>query len=80
MPNVNGVVNNLVKQLNRFKKDKINITGNNIVELIKKGYSQIDIDNYIYNILEGVVNSTDLIDTISQIVTTGETGVSEACC
>ena len=78
VPNVNGVVNNLVKQLNRFKKDKINITGNNIVELYKKGYTQIDIDNYIYNILEGVVNSTDLIDTISQIVTTGETGVSEA--
>ena len=25
VPNVNGVVNNLVKQLNRFKKDKINI-------------------------------------------------------
>jgi len=78
VPNLNSVVNNLVKQLNRFKKDKINITGNNIVELFKKGFSQSDIDKYMYSILEGIVNSPDLEGTISQIVTTGETGVSEA--
>ena len=78
VPNLNSVVNNLVKQLNRFKKDKINITGNNIVELYKKGFSQSDIDKYMYSILEGIVNSPDLEGTISQIITTGETGVSEA--
>ena len=77
-PNVGAVASATVKNLNRYKSDTVHAIGNNIAELTKGGYSQTDINTVVYEILDKIVNSTELIEPVTKIVTIGESGVSEA--
>ena len=67
-------IDQIVKNLSQMKGNVINIVGNDIAELAKEGYSQADIDKYIYNILKEVVKQFP----ISKIISNGQTGVAEA--
>jgi predicted kinase len=67
-------INQMVKNLSQMKGNVINIVGNDIAELSKQGYSQADIDKYIYNILSEIVKQFP----ISKIISNGQTGVAEA--
>ena len=52
----------------------MNIVGNDIAQLKSKGYTQKDIDTYIYNIL----NKLNANYPINEIITNGQTGIAEA--
>ena len=67
-------INQMVKNLSQMKGNVINIVGNDIAELSKQGYTQADIDKYIYNILSEIVKQFP----ISKIISNGQTGVAEA--
>jgi tetratricopeptide (TPR) repeat protein len=77
-PNVAAVASAIVNNLNKYKSDTVHAIGNNIAELGKSGYSQTDIDTVVYQILDKIVNSNELIEPVTKIVTIGESGVSEA--
>jgi hypothetical protein len=71
-------VTNIISNINKFSPSKLFVSGNNIADLKKAGYSQEDIDTYMANILKAVTSSDELSTPIKQIVTTGQTGISEA--
>jgi hypothetical protein len=71
-------VKNIVENLNNNPHNVLHINGNDITSLYKAGYKQDTIDTYISNIVKAVVESTSLNQPINQIVTTGQTGISEA--
>ena len=77
-PNIGAIAAQTVTTLNRYKSSSVNLTGNNIVELFKGGYSQKDVDSVVYQILDKIVNSSNLFEPVTKIVTNGESGVSEA--
>jgi hypothetical protein len=68
----------IVNILNEANAKSINIAGNGIYTLDKVGYTQDVIDQYIYELLEGVVNSPNLINKIELIRSGGQTGADEA--
>ena len=67
-------IDQMVKNLANIKGNVLNIVGNDIAELAKEGYTQNDIDKYVYNILSEVVKQYP----ISEIVSNGQTGIAEA--
>ena len=67
-------INQMVKNLSQMPGGVVNIIGNDIGQLAKDGYTQKDIDNYIYNILSEVVKQYP----ITKIISNGQTGVAEA--
>lgn len=71
---VDRIVENLESAAKTGGGNIVNVVGNDIAALTKAGYTQKDIDKYIYNIFEKVAQKFD----IEQIVTTGQTGISEA--
>ena len=76
--NLNTIAGNVIKQLNRFKSDTLNVAGNDIVTSIFNGYTQQDLDQFMNQLFERIVNSDSLITPIKKIVTTGESGVPES--
>ena len=76
--NINALANNIVSNLNLTKSDIVNITGNNIAEMGKAGYTQTDLNTFMSKLFEQIVNSPNLIQPVTKIISTGETGVSEA--
>lgn len=77
-PNIPLIAEQTVRTLNRYKSSTVNVTGNNLAELFKSGYSQKDADNVVYQILDKIVNSNNLFEPVTKIVTNGESGISEA--
>lgn len=67
-------IDNIVENLKQIGGDKINIIGNDLAVLENAGYTQDTIDKYVYNILKEVNKAYP----IKSILTTGQTGVSEA--
>ena len=67
-------IDNIVANLKAIGGDKINIVGNDLAVLENAGYTQDTIDKYVYNILKEVNKAYP----IKSILTTGQTGVSEA--
>lgn len=67
-------INNIVANLQKIGGKKINIIGNDLAVLEAAGYTQDLIDKYVYNILKEV----NKLFPIGSILTTGQTGVSEA--
>ena len=64
----------IVKNLSAIRGNIINVVGNDIAALYKKGYTQEDVDKYIYNILSKVSEKYP----ISKIISNGQTGIAEA--
>jgi len=64
----------MVSNLSKMKGNVVNIVGNDIAQLAKDGYTQAEIDKYIYNILKEVVKDYP----ISKIISNGQTGIAEA--
>ena len=71
-------INNIVSNINKFTPGKLFVSGNDISILEKAGYKQEDVDQYMANILKAVSTSQDLVTPITQIITTGQSGVAEA--
>lgn len=67
-------IDQMVRNLSQMKGGVVNIIGNDIAQLAKEGYTQADVDKYIYNILKEVVKQYP----INQIISNGQTGIAEA--
>lgn len=67
-------INQMVKNLSAMPGGVVNVIGNDMAQLAKEGYTQADIDKYVYNILSEVVKQYP----ISKIISNGQTGVAEA--
>ena len=67
-------IDQMITNLSKMKGGIINIVGNDISQLSKDGYTQKDINTYIYNILKGVSDGF----TITKIISNGQTGIAEA--
>ena len=67
-------VNQMVKNLSAMPGGVVNVIGNDMAQLAKEGYTQADIDKYVYNILSEVAKQYP----ISKIISNGQTGVAEA--
>jgi hypothetical protein len=76
--NIGIIAGNVVKQLNKYKSDTLNVAGNDIVTSVFNGYTQQDLDQFMNQLFERIVNSDSLITPIKKIVTTGDSGISEA--
>ena len=72
------LVKNFVQALNDNEVSTLNLVASNLYELNQKKINQDTIDDYIYELLEKVVNSPDLAQSIESVILTGETGVEEA--
>lgn len=77
-PIVDEVVKFAVDKLNEVNATSLNIAGNGIYTLVKKGYTQEILDDLVYEYLSKIVNSSDLKNPITSIRTGGQTGVDEA--
>jgi hypothetical protein len=77
-PNAKAIADNIVSNLNITKSDTINVTGANIAELGRAGWSQTDINGFMSKVFEEIVNSPKLIQPVTKVLSTGETGASEA--
>ena len=77
LDNINTVIDSIVSALNSVGAKSLNIAGNGIYTL-KGKYTQEQIDEYIYNVLNGVVNHPDLKNEIESIRSGGQTGIDEA--
>ena len=73
-----AAIDNLAKQLNTIEPETLNFVGNNIVELLKSTgkYTQEQMDKFVFNILSKLIPKLDV--TPLEIITNGESGVSEA--
>jgi hypothetical protein len=71
-----AAINNLVIQINASPGGVLTITGGDITAL--KGYTQDVLDNFMYNTLKAVVESSNLKLEITNVITTGQTGIEEA--
>ena len=67
-------INQMVKNLSEMKGGVVNIVGNDMAQLSKDGYTQAEINKYVYNILSEVVKQYP----ITRIISNGQTGVAEA--
>jgi len=70
-------VNKIVQMLNSVKAKTLNIAGNGIYTM-KGRYTQEQIDNFTYELLNKVLNSPLLINKIESIRSGGQTGFDEA--
>jgi len=73
---VSLAINNIVKILNTVNAKSLNIAGNGIYDM--KGRTQEEVDEFTYNLLNGIVNSPDLKNKITSIRSGGQTGFDEA--
>jgi len=71
-----AAINSIVNQINAAPGGVVTITGNDITEL--KGYSQAVLNNFMYNTLKAIIESDNLKIDISNVITTGQTGIEEA--
>jgi hypothetical protein len=71
-----AAIDNLVTQINASPGGVITITGGDITVL--KGYTQDVLDNFMYNTLKAIVESSNLKVDITNVITTGQTGIEEA--
>jgi len=67
-------IDQMVKNLSQMKGGVVNIIGNDMAQLAKEGYTQAEIDKYIYNILKEVTDQYP----ITQLISNGQTGIAEA--
>ena len=71
------LVNSIVDQLNEVNAKSLNIAGNGIYTL-KGKYTQEQVDEYVYNLLNKVLNHPNLKTKIETIRSGGQTGYDEA--
>lgn len=71
------LVNSIVDQLNEVNAKSLNIAGNGIYTL-KGKYTQEQVDEYVYNLLNRVLNHPNLQTKIETIRSGGQTGYDEA--
>jgi len=73
-----AAIQNLAKQLNAKTPETLNFVGNNIVELLQSTgkYTQAEIDKFVFNILDKLIPELEVRPL--EIITNGESGVSEA--
>lgn len=71
------VINEVVNQLNEVSAKTLNIAGNGIYTMLGK-YTQQQLDDYTYDLLNAVLNSPNLKNKIEKIRTGGQTGLDEA--
>jgi hypothetical protein len=70
-------VNGIVNQLNSVNAKTLNIAGNGIYTVSGK-YTQLQIDNFTYDLLNQILNSPNLKTKVESIRTGGQTGFDEA--
>jgi hypothetical protein len=70
------VVNKIVEQLNNVNAKSLNIAGMGIYNM--KSVTQEQVDDYVYKLLNAVINSPRLKTKIESIRTGGQTGFDEA--
>ncbi len=68
----------IINKLNESGAQDIFFTGNDITDLTKNKVTQKQIDDFVYEMLERIINSGKLNNYIRTIYTSGQTGVSEA--
>ena len=68
----------IINQLNSAGAQDIFFTGNDITDLVKNKVTQKQIDDFIYELMDRIINSGKLNQYIRTIYTSGQTGVSEA--
>lgn len=71
------LINSIVDQLNEVNAKSLNIAGNGIYTL-KGKYTQEQVDEYVYNLLNKVLNHPNLKTKIETIRSGGQTGYDEA--
>lgn len=71
------LVNRIVDELNESGAKTLNIAGNGIYTM-KGKYTQAQIDEFTYDLLNNVINSPRLENTIDSIRSGGQTGFDEA--
>ena len=71
-----AAIDNLIIQINAAPGGVLTITGGDITAL--KGYTQDVLDNFMYNTLKAVAESDKLKIEITNVITTGQTGIEEA--
>ena len=72
------LIKNIVKALNAGEVETLNLVGSNRFELSKKKVNQSAIDDYIFELLKGVIESPDLQQPLTSVILTGQTGIEEA--
>ena len=68
----------IIDKLNETGAEDVHFTGNDITDLTKKKVTQKQIDDFVYDLLDRLINSGKLNNSIRTIYTNGQTGVSEA--
>ena len=71
-----AALDNLITQINSSPGGVITITGGDIT--LMKGYTQAVLDNFMFNTLKAIVESDKLKVDITNVVTSGQTGIEEA--
>ena len=71
------LVNSVIEQLNSVKAKSLNIAGNGLYTF-KGIYTQDQIDDYVYELLNCILTSDKLLNKIELIRTGGQTGADEA--
>ena len=72
-----NTVQSIVKRLNDVGAESLNIAGNGIYTM-KGKYTQQQVDEFVYNLLNSVLNSPNLNTKIISIRSGGQTGFDEA--
>lgn len=72
-----SLVNRIINDLNSVNATSLNIAGNGIYTMVGK-YTQKQIDDFTYTLLERVLNSPNLNNKIKNIRSGGQTGFDEA--
>jgi hypothetical protein len=68
----------IIDKLNASGAQDIFFTGNDITDLVKNKVNQKEIDDFVYDMMDRIINSGKLNQFIRTIYTSGQTGVSEA--
>ena len=72
------VVSKIVDQLNKFEVTTLNLFGSNLFEVSNTGFTQDEVDEYIYELAEKILKNPDLQIPIEKVILSGQSGVEEA--
>ena len=68
----------IINKLNAAGAQDIFFTGNDITDLVKNKVTQKQMDDFVYELMDRIINSGKLNQYIRAVYTSGQTGVSEA--
>jgi hypothetical protein len=68
----------IIDRLNEVGAQDIFFTGNDVTDLVKNKVTQKQMDDFVYDLLDKIINSGKLNNSIRTIYTSGQTGVAES--